>query len=183
MRHTGDEAGHEEPVVVGSEGGPDVADDERDRETDEQRLARPGRPEHREERGTHDDARGIRRDACDPAVGIDTETPSAMSGQQAHRDELGRADGEAADDEGDGREEGMTRRGHRRLNLRGGRHIPSACADEWTARGERGWMRRGAQGDADPLGPPRTTASLSRSMRCDGTFHTCQWRTTSTTRR
>ena len=111
VRETGDEARRHEQAVVRRDRAQDVADGERDHQADEQCLARPGRREQREERRTDDDAGGVGGDGVPGRGDVDADAGRDV-GQQAHRDELGRADGDAAEDQGEGRQGGVTGLGH-----------------------------------------------------------------------
>ena len=111
MRETGDEARRHEQAVARGDRAEHVADGERGHQADEQRLARPGRREQREEGRTDDDAGGVGGDGVPGRGDVDPDAGRDV-GQQAHRDELGRADGDAAQDQGEGREGGVAGLGH-----------------------------------------------------------------------
>ena len=105
VRHAGDDTGSEEHVVVRSQSSPDVADEEREHEADEHRLARHLGEHHRDERRADDDTERVRGDGVARLRDRDAETAGDV-GQQPHRDELRRADGEAAERERRDRETG-----------------------------------------------------------------------------
>ena len=111
MREPGDEARHHEQAVVRGDRAQDVPDGERGHQADEQPLARPGRREEREERGTDDDAGRVGGDGVPGRGDVDADAGRDV-GEQAHRDELRRADGDAAQDQGEGRDGGVAGLGH-----------------------------------------------------------------------
>jgi hypothetical protein len=102
VRQPADEAGGQQ------RGGPDgqcaaeVAEQERDHEADEQSPPRQPGAERGDDRGAHDHAERVGGD--DVACGGDVDADALGDlRQHAHRHELGRADGEAAQREGDDR--------------------------------------------------------------------------------
>ena len=111
MREAGDEARRDEQAVARSHRAQHVADRERRHQPDEQRLARPGGGEQGEQRSPDDDARGVGRDGVPGRRDVDAHAGRDV-GQQAHRHELGRADGDPAQDQGEGREGGVAGLGH-----------------------------------------------------------------------
>ncbi len=96
VRHARDEAREQQHRVARGERRADVADEERDHESEQDVLARHLREQHRDERRTDDHAERVRRHRVTGARNRDAETPRDLR-QQTHRDELRRADGETAE--------------------------------------------------------------------------------------
>ena len=100
------EARSDQGGVVGGGSAQHVADREGRHEPDEEHLAGPRRAENGEEGSADDHTGGVRRDRVAGRGDVDTDTGRDV-GQQAHRHELGGADGHATEDQGDGREGGV----------------------------------------------------------------------------
>ncbi len=99
MRQTRQEARGEEQAEVRSEGGRDVADDEEPGQEQQQPLVRYARSDAGQDRGADDDTQRVGgHDVARLRYGhVD---PVGDLGQQSHRGELGRADAEGDDSQG-----------------------------------------------------------------------------------
>ena len=118
MRQAAEEAGDEQRAVAGREGGQRVADEEGGHQADEQGPAGQPGAQRGDDRRADDDAERVDGDDVAGRGDVDADAVGDV-GQHAHRDELGGADREAAEgqgDDGDDHPQGARRR-------RGGRSV------------------------------------------------------------
>lgn len=147
MRQTAQEAGGEQPVLVGGEGGERVARDEEAHQGDEDLAAGHPGGGRGEQQGADDDAERVRGDQV--SGGRDGYVQVVRDvGQQAHHGELGGADAEGAHGEGEQgqRHEGpFGERGRAGLRTGSGGHAGTRAGTAAPAHGDvRGFADHGS---------------------------------------
>lgn len=156
VRQAAEEAGGEQPVLVGGEGGERVARDEEDHEADQDLAAGQAGGGRGEQRGADHHAERVRRDQVAGGGEGYVEVVRDV-GQQAHHHELGGADAEGAHGEG---EQGQGHEGAFRGSgamERGGARNGPAC---------RGSAGRHTDGPAD--GPVPCARTRPCTSMCTG---------------
>ena len=123
MRDAGHEAGHDEQAIVGGDGAEQVATSEHQHQADQHQPARHARQEDRDQGGADDHAQRVGADHV-AHLGQGRAQVVGHHGQDAHGGEFARADGEAADGQGQVGVSSAKRRGDARNQwVYGGVHV------------------------------------------------------------